>query len=606
MVSSVPFDILADPQAAIQELFNEHIQSQSTTEFSSFLRDRFKEIFGKEERLDLVCVFFLSVYSFIYLMLLFLKIPHLSAAYFTRDQLPSSTSSSNLLSSLPKLVQFRGIVQDTSASPELYLSQLKDGKYGGWGAHDAIDQPVDYSNLRECNRYWVVSVPGESEWVGQAFLEHKASMTPPRSHRNADHKFPLASTSHIGIQANVYSAQSDADMKSTDVVTFVGLFEAECDTLHVIFHFPANTDRKIDRVYPLPLLDTHESDHRTGTLRRELVSWIADESLAGDVHAAEWVLLSTISRVQSRHPPIMPASLTLARFPVPITRTVPAASSSASPVVPGPSTFTSTPTLYHVLSHLMPIITHVPLSLPLLNDGAFVPESKPRPRSESVDEDPEDELYSGILQLAPSTLCFVTDSGVTEGQINDRGVRNLRALQEVIRNQTLEYVFPYSGYRFETDIGCIVCTEGKKSALVETHITVPLEPGDSLSSSEVQQRLYKSSAEINLPPIEKLEAWRKLIGGAMAKQTGSIALVGGIGVSNEAAELIQEEFVQERQRDVKSPLETKTQTITTPDDLIHRMLIAKLIALSSHEPEVSIEVWKQMKDLESRRKARMT
>ncbi|KAJ3783713.1 hypothetical protein GGU11DRAFT_783438 [Lentinula aff. detonsa] len=597
MVSSVPFDILADPQAAIQELFNEHLQSQSTTEFSSFLSDRFKEIFGEEERLDLI--------------------PHLSSAYFARDQLPSSTSSSNPLSSLPKLVQFRGMVQDTSASPELYLSQLKDGKYGGWGAHDAIDQPVDYSNLRECNRYWVVSVPGESEWVGQALLEHKASMTLPRSHQNADHKFPLTSTSHIGIQANVYSAQSDADMKSTDIVTFVGLFEAECDILHVIFHFPANTVRKIDRVYPLSMLDTQESDHRTGTLRRELVSWIADESLAGDMDAAEWVLLSAISRVQSRHPPIMPASLTLARFPVPITRTVPAASTSASPAVPGPSTSSSTPTLYHVLSLLMPIITHVPLSLPLLNDGAFVPESKPRPRSESVDEDPEDELYSGILQLAPSTLCFVTDSGVTEGQINDRGVRNLRALQEVIRNQTLEYVFPYSGYRFETDIGCIVCTEGKKSALVETHITVPLEPGDSLTSSEVQQRLYKSSAEINLPPLERLEAWRKLIGGAMAKQTGSIvdssspspsppqALVGGIGVSNEAAELIQEEFVQERQREVKSPLETKTQTITTPDDLIHRMLIAKLIALSSHEPEVSIEVWKQMKDLESRRKARM-
>ncbi|KAJ3714513.1 hypothetical protein C8R42DRAFT_726517 [Lentinula raphanica] len=41
--------------------------------------------------------------------------------------------------------------------PQEYISQLRDGKYGGWGAHGSIGQIVDYSRLRECNRYgWLV------------------------------------------------------------------------------------------------------------------------------------------------------------------------------------------------------------------------------------------------------------------------------------------------------------------------------------------------------------------------------------------------------------------------------------------------------------------
>ncbi|KAJ4483818.1 hypothetical protein J3R30DRAFT_1838814 [Lentinula aciculospora] len=595
MVSSVPFDILADPQAAIQELFDKHLQSQSSNEFPSVLSNHLREIFGQEERLDLI--------------------PHLHLDS-AQTELPLSASSGSSSLKSPKLVQFRGMVQDTSASPELYLAQLRDAKYGGWGAHDAMNGHVDYSNFREYNRYWVVSVPGETRWAGQTRSDSAVASTSRVSHRNADHKFPLPSTVHIGVQVNVYSTQSDPDrdLKSTDIVTFVGLFEFESNILHVLFHLNEYSVQKPYRVYPL----TVPLEVEMRALQRDLVSWIANESLAGDMDAAEWVLLSIISRVQSRHPQILPASLTLARFPPPSPKVIPAASTSANALH---SASASTPALYHILSLLLPIITHVPLSLPLLNEGAFVPESKPRPPSEGVDEDAEDELFSGMLQLPPCTVCLITDSGVTEGQINDCGVRNLRALQEVIRNQTIEYVFPYSGFRFETDIGCIVCTEGKKSALVETHITIPLEPANSPSSSELQQKLYKSSAEINLPSTKKLEVWRKLVGGAIAKQTGRSlnqvsssssssppVPVGGIGVSNAAAELIQEEFVQERQNEAKgskSSVETNNKIITTPDDLIHRMLMAKLLALSMHEPEVSLEIWKQMKELEGRRLARM-
>jgi hypothetical protein len=44
---------------------------------------------------------------------------------------------------------------------------------------------------------------------------------------------------------------------------------------------------------------------------------------------------------------------------------------------------------------------------------------------------------------------------------------NIRAAQEMMKSQTLDYVFPYSGFQFETDVSFIVTTEGKKSTFFQ-------------------------------------------------------------------------------------------------------------------------------------------
>ena len=66
------------------------------------------------------------------------------------------------------LVRFRAMVQDTSPSPEMYLSKSTSGKCGGWGITQTEgddEVQIDYSNLRDCSVVWAVSVPGESQWV---------------------------------------------------------------------------------------------------------------------------------------------------------------------------------------------------------------------------------------------------------------------------------------------------------------------------------------------------------------------------------------------------------------------------------------------------------
>ena len=63
------------------------------------------------------------------------------------------------------------MVQDTSASPEVYLSQLDDGSCGGWGIYENsassgdLEEIFDYSKLKERGIVWAITVPGTPKWL---------------------------------------------------------------------------------------------------------------------------------------------------------------------------------------------------------------------------------------------------------------------------------------------------------------------------------------------------------------------------------------------------------------------------------------------------------
>lgn len=62
------------------------------------------------------------------------------------------------------------MIQDTSASSEMYLAKYQDGTLGGWGIEpesqsgEISDEEIEYDSLRECTVLWAVNVPGESAW----------------------------------------------------------------------------------------------------------------------------------------------------------------------------------------------------------------------------------------------------------------------------------------------------------------------------------------------------------------------------------------------------------------------------------------------------------
>ncbi|KAI0004499.1 putative alanine racemase-domain-containing protein [Russula compacta] len=386
------------------------------------------------------------------------------------------------------LVCFRALVQDTSPSPEMYLSKLRDGKCGGWGLSDSSqsdgdDTDFNYNDLRDCIVLWAVSVPGETAWYqavsnGNSLdsLDQGRHVGPLRAH-----KYPFPNETHCGVQIKMYGNIGNDVPKTADVLNFVGILTNEplptdsdepmtVPTLHVLFV----------REHRLNILNAPD-DTVERHIREELLDWVADEALGGDRDAAEWVLLACVARVQSRTRSLNPPSLTLAHFP-----------STASP--------SAVPALSHVLSLLLSLHVTLPLSLDLLNSVPFAPES--------VNED----LHSGYLQLAHGTTMLMTEGGIQEGKLVERGVLNVQAIQQVINAQTLEYKFPFSEFSFPTDIGFVILANGTKSALFQTDVTLPL---NSPSTSD----LYKLKSDIKLPSTDKLEAFRRLI---LSAKTGNI------------------------------------------------------------------------------------
>ncbi|KAF5365678.1 hypothetical protein D9758_003140 [Tetrapyrgos nigripes] len=444
-------------------------------------------------------------------------------------------------------VRFRAMIQDTSASPEMYLAEADDHKYGGWGAAHDTPAEIDYENLRECSVFWAVSIPGESDWVGNRHSQQSVSTSKP----SQSHKYPVPAAHHVGMQLKVYDTSAAETLKTTDIATFVGLLTSE----------PLQHELEVDNPKTVPTLHVLFHKGSIADLRNEVIEWIAREALADDKEAAEWVLLSCIARVQSRAPPILPPTLTLSRFP-----------SSTGPSSPPP-------TLHAVLAYLFPSVSLLPLSLETINQTPFMPESR------------EEDLHSGWLQLPRGNICLVTESGVTEGGVNEKGVLNLRATQESMIHQMLDYVFPFSSYKFETDITWIVLSEGRKSAFFQTDINFPL---NAESSSD---RLYKPKEDVVLPAQDRLEAFRNLV---------CSSKIGTTGVAEDAAEYIQNDFVNQRKVNSDNTLSTSAAKPTvTADDLIQKMMVAKSLALSLHESEVTVDIWKRMKELDMKRVERV-
>ena len=63
------------------------------------------------------------------------------------------------------------MVQDTSASPEMYLSSLYDDTCGGWGMYEDSassgdpEEVFDYRKLKERDIVWAITVPGTTKWL---------------------------------------------------------------------------------------------------------------------------------------------------------------------------------------------------------------------------------------------------------------------------------------------------------------------------------------------------------------------------------------------------------------------------------------------------------
>lgn len=63
-----------------------------------------------------------------------------------------------------------------------------------------------------------------------------------------------------------------------------------------------------------------------------------------------------------------------------------------------------------MLSLIFPLVSVLPLSLETINTTSFAPELK------------QEDLHGGWLQLPQGSICVITESKLTEGGINERGI----------------------------------------------------------------------------------------------------------------------------------------------------------------------------------------
>ncbi|KZT26349.1 hypothetical protein NEOLEDRAFT_1113066 [Neolentinus lepideus HHB14362 ss-1] len=433
MEASSASDALRDPSKVLLEVYNAHRDSEN---FPAIVHEHFFSLFRTTDA--------------------FRTIPVLSA------RTPPSARKDGAL------VRFRAMVQDTSQSPEMYISRLADGTPGGWnlesGADDDLLRQSDYANLRECTVIWATSIPGESDWVSD--LLDGGSEESDVVHQPArPHKFPIPDLPHVGAQVKIYYT-TGRDPKPTDLIDFVGILHEDVlhgeqeelvsvPTLHVLYSRPV--DRSV-------VFENFPSLENVSDVRQKLIKWIADQALDGDTSAAEWVLLVCMAQVQIKQTHLLPPSLTLSKLPPP----------------PSPSTI---PSLCTVLSLLLPQVITLPATLDKLNNEHFVPESK------------EEDLHSGYLQVPAGTTVVISELGLQEGNLLEKGVANVVAAQNAMSSQTILYAFPFSQFSFNTDMNFVVMTEGSKSAFFKTDIILPVR---SQSASDY----YRAEGDIlQSPPL---------------------------------------------------------------------------------------------------------
>ena len=154
--------------------------------------------------------------------------------------------------------------------------------------------------------------------------------------------------------------------------------------------------------------------------------------LLGDVIAADYLLAHLMSKIYKRSD-----GLCLGKFSMNIFS------------LPNSKNFTKR--LSTILQLIMSKSHYFPLTIESLNSLTFVPKK----------DYASNRLTSGLLQLSSGTHLVLDETVMKDGQLNSQGITNLTSLGQMIKQQSVEYDFGFHKIGFESDIPCLVFSEGR-------------------------------------------------------------------------------------------------------------------------------------------------
>nr|CCA17582.1 conserved hypothetical protein [Albugo laibachii Nc14] len=315
------------------------------------------------------------------------------------------------------------------------------------------------------------------------------------------------------------------------------------------FYQEMNSGNQSIRDHCLQYWSCHaEQSLEISTVREKLIHHIAD-GLLGDTVAAEYLLLCLLSRVYTRvneSTPLGNISINLQ-----LGRDISKADSDV---------FISS--MNARIKELVPLFSGLQVAVQDLNSNDFIPHK----------EYTADCLRVGALQLPNGTALVLDETNLSAGKLDEKGYRNINAVQSLISRMQLPYDFQYFHLEFPQDVS-IVSVSGSKSVF-SSLIQIPVQPGQ-LASKVLDPASLRTS----------VECFRMYLVAMRSLQ---------VKIGNEQADTAEKYFVNRRKED----------KCVTSEDLDRWLRLARLQAISHGEDQVSNASWERVVDLDSIRSQR--
>merc|ERR1719471_1246987 len=409
----------------------------------------------------------------------------------------------------------------------------------------------------------------------EAFKKQKAENNSVKTTKASDsHKslnLPVASAHGKGCIVKLYDV-ADGDIKMQDLVEFIGVVSldpgmaaedetGEDDMMTMTTNPSMPPPSMVPRLHVLsltkmthnnPLLPLTSVPGAEEVARVELHTLLTS-CLLGDRLAADYLLLHLLSRVYSRKD-----VLVLGKMSVNL------------------HNMTSHEDWPRRLSTILSLVTTNSHYLPLTRDTLDTVSFSPRKDYET------NRLVAGTLRLAPGTHLLLDETAMTDGQLSAPGVRNLTSLGNLITWQKLEYDFEFQKMEYETDVACLVMSEGR--SMLPSDVQLMLKPEGVEARPDLISKTF-SEIGVALTP-ELLERIRKYI---------TTCRFGTFNLTEQVMKAVQDDFVSMRQTD----------NGVTVEDFHSLLVLGRLVSLSYGRDTLTPQDWEDAKRMEKDRKERV-
>ena len=176
---------------------------------------------------------------------------------------------------------------------------------------------------------------------------------------------------------------------------------------------------------------------------------------------------------------------------------------------------------------------------------------------------------------------IVDETCMKDGKLTQDGIKNLTNLGTMIKIQSLDYDFGFHNLAFDTDIPCLVISEGR--SMLPNDVQVMLKPETDITKESVDAVFANAGKYLEKEMISRIRNYITL-----AKNIN-------FDLTEETQNFVQEDFVRERQ---------SGDLIKTTDDLHSLLVFGRLLSISRGEKALNPSVWNEAKLLEQQRKAR--